>query len=106
MFGKPEWFREKTLGWGLSPVSWQGWLYTLIWATVLAGPTIGLIATAKFWEALVWLAVAMGLLIWDVWQIIAQMREAQREHDVFVIDETTDAEQISTEKYEFRLRDQ
>ena len=24
MFGKPEWFREKTWGWGLTPTKWQG----------------------------------------------------------------------------------
>ena len=35
MFGKPQWFREKKLGWGLTPVTWQGWVYALVWAAVL-----------------------------------------------------------------------
>ena len=28
MFGKPNWFRPKTFGWGLTPITWQGWAYT------------------------------------------------------------------------------
>jgi hypothetical protein len=27
---KEPWFGNKTVGWGLSPVSWQGWVVTLI----------------------------------------------------------------------------
>lgn len=31
MIGKPQWFkRRKYLGWGLMPVTWQGWLYSII----------------------------------------------------------------------------
>ena len=29
MIGKPEWFvRRKYMGWGLMPVTWQGWVYS------------------------------------------------------------------------------
>jgi hypothetical protein len=37
------WFRKRrSLGWGLSPASWQGWLLTLVYAAVLivAGTTV------------------------------------------------------------------
>lgn len=27
MIGKPEWFKKKKFGWGLTPVTWQGWVY-------------------------------------------------------------------------------
>ncbi len=30
MFGNPAWFRKKTVGWGLRPVSWKGWLYAAV----------------------------------------------------------------------------
>ena len=29
MIGKPEWFTRKKIGWGITPATWQGWLYIL-----------------------------------------------------------------------------
>lgn len=29
MFGKPHGFKPRRFGWGLTPVSWQGWIYVL-----------------------------------------------------------------------------
>lgn len=30
MIGKKEWFRKKTFGWGLTPKTWQGWVYVAV----------------------------------------------------------------------------
>ena len=38
MFGKPNWFRPKTFGWGLTPITWQGWAYTGGWVGLLVAP--------------------------------------------------------------------
>ncbi|MBR9678588.1 MAG: hypothetical protein GOU97_04830 [Nanoarchaeota archaeon] len=36
MFAKPEWFkRRKYTGWGLTPATWQGWVYILFMIGVL-----------------------------------------------------------------------
>lgn len=78
MFGKPAWFRKKSLGWGLRPVVWQGWLYSLAWTAVICGPFIALVAAAKIVEALIWIAVMMLALLWDVRQVLRQMEPRRR----------------------------
>lgn len=30
------WFREKTYGWGWTPVTWQGWFVLLVYSALLA----------------------------------------------------------------------
>lgn len=38
MIGKPEWFtRRKWAGWGLFPVTWQGWLYVAVFVAAIFG---------------------------------------------------------------------
>ena len=66
MFGKAEWFRSKASGFGLHPVTWRGWAYTLAWSAVVGAPFIGLMARHQGPEAFVWLLVSFGLLGWDV----------------------------------------
>ncbi len=33
---KKYWFVPKDYGWGLMPISWEGWLVTFLWIAVLA----------------------------------------------------------------------
>lgn len=72
MFGKPEWFKPKTIGWGLHPVTWQGWGYTAAWCGVLVVPFLVLLS----WhpqppvEALTWLAIGVSALVYDVRTIL------------------------------------
>ena len=47
MFGKPQWFRPKAIGWGLTPISWQGWAYTALWSAAIAGPFLLLLVSGK-----------------------------------------------------------
>lgn len=77
-FGKPEWFVEKTFGWGLTPVTWQGWLYTLIWVGAMILPFAMLMERQHVWEAFVWLFAIAALLVHDVWHIVQAKRAAAR----------------------------
>ena len=105
MFGKPEWFHEKTSGWGLYPVAWQGWAYTVVWASVLVLPFLLLLNRSQLPEAGAWLAVSMGALIWDVKKIINTMHYEQRvaQDGVLYIGEET--EHLTTKNIEMELRD-
>ena len=69
MFGKSAWFRPKIVGWGLKPVTWQGWAYTATWAGVLLVPFWALLVRHQAMEALTWLGCSLGVLVYDVWQI-------------------------------------
>ena len=74
MFGKPQWFRPKARGWGLSPVAWQGRVYTGCWAAVLAVPFVILLSRGQMIEALAWLALSSGALFYDVREILRLIR--------------------------------
>ncbi len=34
MFGRPEWFKYRSTGWGIAPDTWQGWTYLAVFAAV------------------------------------------------------------------------
>lgn len=38
MFGRPEWFTYRTLGWGIKAKTWQGWVYFGVFLVLLIGP--------------------------------------------------------------------
>lgn len=104
MFGKPDWFKKKEIGWGITPICWQGWSYTATWIAVLIVPFLVLIGQHLMVESLLWLTAAMGVLVWDVRQILIMMRPVA-EDDVLYIDDTeTLSEQFTTRNFDFRLR--
>ena len=35
MLGKPEWFTYRSLGWGITPRTWQGWVYVLVFMSIV-----------------------------------------------------------------------
>jgi len=106
MFGNPEWFREKRIGWGVVPTAWQGWGYTAVWTLVMACPFMALLARQQVAESLVWLAASMGALLLDVRQILkAKRRTVDDAADVLYIgDEETDADRLATRNYDLSLR--
>jgi hypothetical protein len=108
MFGKPAWFRKRTVRWGLRPVSWKGWLYAAVWVAVIGVPFIGLVANHLFFESVVWVVVMMLALVWDVRQVRREMDAVQGDSspEVMVIDEHTepDPSYFATRSYDFRLR--
>ncbi len=73
MFGKPNWFRPKAIGWGLTPITWQGWAYTATWSAAIAAPFVLLLASGKAAEAFIWMGLGLGGLVYDVRQILLAM---------------------------------
>ena len=107
MFGKPNWFRPKAFGFGLTPVTWQGWAYTAGWAGLLAAPFSLFLMAHKEWEALRWLGAGIGLLVYDVRGILTAMRPPvvkKPQDDVLYIGPETGAAELATRKYDMRLR--
>lgn len=84
MFGKPHWFREKQLGWGLVPIRWQGWAYTAAWAAAIGLPFILLVDRHQGLEAIVWMAASLGVLVWDVREILKAMRAVPQEEPMYI----------------------
>ena len=88
MFGKPDWFRVKTVGWGLRPVKWKGWLYSVAWGAAICLPFVALLSNRLGVEAIIWLVVAMSAFLWDVRQIVRQINRPERvDDDVLIIDD-------------------
>ncbi len=107
MFGKPEWFRKKNIGWGLRPVSWKGWLYAMAWAAVICVPFILLVANRQLIESLVWAVVMMFALLWDVQHVMRELKKTRFEDaDVLIIDEDTepDPSHFATRSYDLHVR--
>lgn len=74
MFGKPQWFRPKRIGWGIVPVTWQGWGYTLAWSGAMVLPFLVLLGRRQPVEAMLWMGLSIGALSYDVWNILRTYR--------------------------------
>lgn len=105
MFGKPEWFGEQRIGWGLRPKAWQGWVYAAAWMGAIGMPFIGLISRRQGPEALFWLVVSTGLLLWDIAGIRKGVRSSS-DADVLYIGEEGECcqNQLASRKFHFQLR--
>ena len=113
MFGKPNWFRPKMIGYGLKPVTWQGWAYTLTWAAILLLPFLALLLRHQPVEALTWLGCSVGVLAYDVWQIrramippvVAARTAPQQAGDgVWFLGEENAAQPVATRNYDLKLK--
>lgn len=114
MFGNPAWFRPKTVGWGLTPISWQGWAYALAWIGVIGLPFVGMLWGEMAPQALVWLGVMTGGLIYDVREIRRQMQRASfqaasppiaADKDVLYIgDSDASTRPLATRNYSLKLK--
>jgi len=105
MFGNPQWFRKKKFGWGLTPITVQGWIYALCWATVLAAPFALLVVRYQPAEAMIWLTVAGSLLVYDIRHIRRGMQPPKPADDVLYIgDDDATSERLATRNFEFQLR--
>lgn len=81
MIGRPEWFqRRKYGGWGISPKTWQGWLYTAL----LLIPFL-LFQALPFWDDKTRIVVTIGWLAFvalDVTHIMLTLRRDERESKI------------------------
>jgi hypothetical protein len=105
MFGKPEWFRPKSRGWGLRPTTWQGWVYALAWSGVIAIPFCTLIARQLVPEAVVWLLAAAGVLVWDVRQLLGGIRHRRVSSEIQFLDDSQHGKStLDTQGFRMRIR--
>jgi FtsH-binding integral membrane protein len=81
MIGKPEWFqRRKYGGWGISPRTWQGWVY----AALILVPFI-IFQSLPYWSNETRLLVTglwIAFLLVDVTHIMVTLRRDEREHKI------------------------
>ncbi len=86
MIGKAEWFqRRKYGGWGISPKTWQGWLYLL----VVFG-SFFILQALPFWDVRTRVLVSafwMAFLLFDVTHIMASLKRDEREYKIEAISE-------------------
>jgi len=105
MFGKPHWFRKKKIGWGLTPITFQGWAYAVTWAAVLVIPFAMLVLRHQAVEAMIWLTVAGGFLLYDVRHIMVAMEPPAAADDVLYIgDDEPALNRLATRNFDFQLR--
>lgn len=90
MIGKTSWFqRRKYGGWGIAPITWQGWVYT-----VLAVAPIAIIQTLPFWSAQIRLAITIVwviVLALDVIHIMTHLKRDEREYKIEAMAERNSA---------------
>ena len=121
MFGKPNWFVPKTFGWGLNPVTWQGWAYMLGWVGVMVVPFVVLLTREsqggglKVVEASIWLVATMSAMIYDVYLILGQIRGGGKKSETPATSPTTkpvddalyigdDTEPVATRHFQLRRK--
>jgi hypothetical protein len=108
MFGKPEWFRKKTCGWGLTPITFLGRAYAVTWAAVLVAPFTLLLVRQQPIEALVWIATSGGLMLYDMRHIMVAMNpppaDTPADDVLYIGDEKPPVSQMATRNFDFQLR--
>lgn len=104
MFGKPEWFKKKKWGWGLTPITWQGWVYTLVWSGVICGPFTLLVSRAQIVEALIWMGATISFLCFDVFATMKKMKAQNDLQNLYFIDDETPDSPVSTETFDLHLK--
>jgi len=78
MIGKPQWFKYRMFGWGLGLRTWQGYVYVIIAAALLAGSLT--LATNKIIP--VWISGLIFVIFSaDVIHIMTQMPKVSDERE-------------------------
>jgi hypothetical protein len=112
MYGKAEWFRPKMTGFGLRPVTWQGWAYTLAWAGIILTPFWALLMRHQPLESLTWLGCSIGVLAYEVWHIrrgmvppvVASPPARQASEGVWFLGDENAAKPVATRNYDLKLK--
>jgi len=106
MFGKPTWFRKHTFGWGLTPICWQGWVYTLVLASGIAIPFnfLMFVWPGNIVQAMIWFVAAVGFVIWDAREMMRAMEQEERKSLFHIGEEDTDS-QVATRNFDLQVRE-
>lgn len=115
MFGKPQWFRPKRFGWGLVPITWQGWLYSAGWLGTIMLPFLVLTGRQQPLEAGAWMTATIAALSYDVWQIMRGYRSpaaatagneaaAKADDGVLYILDSCPSQPVTTRNFNLQVR--
>lgn len=74
MYGRPEWFVPKTYGWGLTPITWQGWVYAFTVGLLIAGPFNVLLFNVGWPYGVLWMVLTGALVCFDVDRILTAIK--------------------------------
>jgi hypothetical protein len=78
MIGNPKWFKYRIFGWGVSPKTWQGWVYVGLAATIIGFAT----AASKVLNLGPWIpGIVIAILVADVIHIMTQLSKHQDERE-------------------------
>lgn len=73
---KEPWFGKKRAAWGIRPVSWHGWLFTVIFVLVLTSLMVLSLVNYEY----VWQIESVTLLVIAIYVITALFTSDQRRH--------------------------
>lgn len=116
MFGKPQWFRPKAFGWGLVPIAWQGWACVAAWIGVIGLPFVVLAGRHQGLEAIVWLGLSAGALVYEVRQVLrgfgvsatpaadSSGGAAKLDDNVLYIMDSRPGQRVATRNYNLQVR--
>lgn len=104
MFGKPEWFKERQLGWGLTPIAWQGWVYVVLWLAIIVLPFLFFAASGRGIESFIWITASLVTAGLDVRWILRGMNESEAEDVLYIDENETASQQMATRHYDLQLR--
>jgi hypothetical protein len=107
MFGKPEWFVPNKFGWGLTPVTWQGWAYVASWAAASAVGFFVLLAMREngWVEGILWIGAMIAFAFYDVKMILRAIKRKDEDKDLLMImdDKETRREETQTAKFQMHV---
>jgi MFS superfamily sulfate permease-like transporter len=66
---KEPWFGKKRIGWGIRPITWQGWMLSLIFLVIIIGLSLLVLVNYNY----VWQLESINLLVIFVFILIAYM---------------------------------
>ena len=112
MFGNPQWFKPKTIGWGLVPITWQGWLYSVGWGGTAVVPFLLLVGRHQPFEAMAWMLFIVVAFVCDVRHILGAIHtskktssdSASRSDDVLYIMDSQPCHAAATRNYQLRAQ--
>jgi hypothetical protein len=114
MFGNPQWFRPKTVAFGVTTIKWQGWLYSLGWLGTIGLPFLLLVGRHQPLEAITWMGLSLAALTYDVRQILRSLRDpisplasaasAGKADDILYILDNPPGQPLATRNYKLQVR--
>ena len=70
-----KWFKPKRVGWGITPIAWQGWVYTAAWVGGMLVPQLLILRMRRPIIGLIWISAVTTALCVDSWFILRRLKK-------------------------------